>query len=163
MQGARHILPLLALTTALRADPLDNTRRAEAMLGTGVWTRVLQIENVTAGGRYPRNVYALVFELSGILWFYTDLDGTQSLSTHLGTVDSDKENLGPLLLQIDPGFVRWAVLAAGEGMRPGRGRIPNGCFIESVALLRRRLESGMEAQQARLLSYYVSRPDGLHG
>ena len=133
------------------------------MLGAGAWTQVIRIENDTAAGRYPSVVYALVFELSGILWFYTDTDGTQSLSTHLGTVDRDKENLGSLLLQIDPGFRCWSALPSPKAVRAVQQHIPNGCFIESVALLRRRVESGMAADQARLLSYYVNLTDGLHG
>ena len=76
MPTARHLLPLLAFTAVLRGDPLDHAQRARAMLGAGIWSRVIRIENVSAGSRYPATVYALVFELSGILWFYTDIDGT---------------------------------------------------------------------------------------
>jgi hypothetical protein len=163
MPSARHILPLLAFATALRGDPLENARSAEALLGLGTWTRVIRIENSDKASRYPATVYALVFELSGILWFYTDMDGTQSLSTHRGTAERDKADIGPLLLAIDAGFRIWEPLAPGAAPGLSKGRIPNGCFIESVALLRRRLESGLTALNPQLLSYYVNRPDGVHG
>jgi hypothetical protein len=163
MPNPRHLLPLLAFTTVLRGDPLDNVRRAEAMLGPGIWTRGIRIENATAHGRYPETVHALIFELSGILWFYSDTDGTQSLSTHLGTAERDKADIGKLLLEIDPGFTRWVQLPPGPVPDAGKRRIPNGCFIESVALLRERLELGLAANEPRLLSYYVRLPDGIHG
>jgi len=133
------------------------------MLGAGIWSRVIRIENVSAGSRYPATVYALVFELSGILWFYTDIDGTQSLSTHVGTTAGDKDNLGALLPLIDPGFGRWEFVESRAVLGAKQGRIPNGCFIESVALLRERMESGLAASEPRLLSYYVNLPDGVHG
>jgi hypothetical protein len=163
MPYARHILPLLAVTTALRGDPLDHARRAQAMLGEGMWTRVIRIENSSIASAYPATVYALVFEASGILWFYTETDGTQSLSTHVGTAARDKTDYGRLLLSVDPGFTRWSLMEPAAGAQVGGGRIPNGCFIESVALLRLRLEAGQTSLEPRLLSYYVNRPDGVHG
>ncbi|HEY1793505.1 MAG TPA: hypothetical protein VGG34_11355 [Opitutaceae bacterium] len=154
MAAIRHVLPLVALATALRADPLGNARRAEEMLGPGVWTRLIRVTNTNPGRPYPARVHALVFELSGILWFYTDTDGTQSLSTHLGTLERDKADFSPLLPAIDRGFASWRAEDPGRAP-PGEGRIPNGCFIESVSLLRRRLEAGGQASRPRLLSYYV--------
>ena len=72
------------------------------MLGNGTWGRLVRIENSTPRGftgrsAYPRIVYAYVFELSGILWFYTDADGTQSLSLTRGTVARDAADPGPAL------------------------------------------------------------------
>ncbi len=145
-------LALLALLLAARGaafagvlgapEGLRDARAARAMLGNGIWARVVRIDNT--GPRpawrrslYPRIVYALVFELSGILWFYTDRDGTQSLSLTLGTADRDKAAPGPLFRAIDPGFASWSWVgdaAAGPAAEP-----PNACFVESVAALLQRM------------------------
>jgi hypothetical protein len=53
---------------------------------------VLKIGNEAPTVRYPAQFYALVFEFEGLLWFYTESDGTQSLSQHVGQVRADKQN-----------------------------------------------------------------------
>jgi len=139
------------------------------MLGGGTWARLVRIDN--AGRRralarvaYPKTVYALVFELSGVLWFYTDTDGTQSLSLTLATVERDEANPGPLFRAIDPGFVAWSwVEDPPAAPRPAMRRPPNACFVESVAALYRRIAAGGEARSPRLLSYYVDTPEGRLG
>src|SRR5579859_5630219 len=147
-----------ALAACLRADDsLGHARRAQELLGPSVWSRVVRIENASPAGAYAPTVYALVFELTDALWFYTDADGTQSLSTRYGRVREDEADLGRLLLGIDPGFTRWAYLSPGPA-EPGAGRPPNACFIEALALLRRRLESGLPTGEPRLLSYYLRTP-----
>lgn len=139
------------------------------MLGADVWARLVRIDN---GGsrpgwrrsRYPRIVYALVFELSGILWFYTDTDGTQSLSVTGGTLERDKAEPGPLFRAIDPGFATWSWVGdpPGPWLRTPRWP-PNACFEESVAALFRRVASGGETRAPRLLFYYVDTPGGRLG
>lgn len=136
---------------------LAHARRAQALLGPDTWSQVLSIENRGGASRYPRTVHALVFELAGILWFYTETDGTQSLSTHAGRLEEDKANLGALLLEIDRGFARWKVLPADATPHSPRAlRLRNGCFIESVAHLRQRIAAGEEIRRPQLLSYYAN-------
>jgi len=141
---------------------LADARAAREMLGSVTWARVMRIENSRPAGMlrygaYPRTVYGLVFELSGILWLYTDSDGTQSLSLTRGTLERDKAAPGPLLLAIDPGFKSWAWVdeTPGSGCDPGR-RPPNACMPGSVAALLRRLAVGSETGSPRLLFYYVN-------
>ncbi len=151
-------------TAAAGTEPsagLPDAAAARSMLGGETWARLVRIDNahprgMWSRGSYPRTVYALVFELSGILWFYTDVDGTQSLSLTRGTLERDEADPGPLFRAIDPGFGAWTwveeppVPAGGSLRRP-----PNACFVESVAALLRRLEVGDEAASPMLLSYYV--------
>jgi hypothetical protein len=155
----------------VRATPegLRDARAARAMLGDGIWARVVRIDNT--GRRhawrrsvYPKVVYALVFELSGILWFYTDLDGTQSLSLTLGTAEGDKAAPGPLFRAIDPGFASWAWVGdAAAGPADTAADPPNACFVGSVAALLQRMALGGEAEAPALLSYYVDTPSGRLG
>jgi hypothetical protein len=168
MQRVLSPLALWLLTASIafatNNPGLVNARRAQALLGADTWTQVISIENRGATSRYPRMVHALVFELAGILWFYTDTDGTQSLSTHAGRLEQDKADIGPLLLEIDRGFSQWKVLpadAAAYQTRPQRLR--NGCFVESVANLRQRIAAGEEIRSPQLLSYYASSGTRLAG
>ena len=145
---------------------LADAASAQALLGDAVWSRLVRIEN---SGRhpwwrsspYPATVYALVFELSGILWFYTDADGTQSLSVTTGTTAQDERDPGPLFRKIDPGFGRWSWIEAPEGIATGTPA--NACFIQSVAILLQRKNAGEETLFPRLLSYYVDTVQGRLG
>jgi hypothetical protein len=151
------------------AGSLDDALAARAMLGADTWARVVRIENsrpagVFRRGSYPRVVYAVVFELSGILWFYTDVDGTQSLSLTRGTVARDESDPGPLFRAIDPGFTAWSWVGVPPDTRSRvRLRPRNACFEESVGALRRRLAGGGRADSPSLLSYYVDTPVGRLG
>jgi hypothetical protein len=169
-------LPVLFLAAACAAPAatthpgaLDDAIAARSMLGSDTWARLVRIDSSRSGsilrrGSYPRTVYALVFELSGILWFYTDVDGTQSLSLTRGTVARDEADPGPLFRSIDPGFTAWSwVEAPAQPRNPAAPRPRNACFIESVAALNRRVASGGEASAPRLLSYYVDTPGGRLG
>lgn len=162
------LLVLLAGAASSRAavgpvpPGLSDARAAREMLGSVTWARIMRIENsrpvgMWRRGAYPATVYGLVFELSGILWIYTDSDGTQSLSLTTGTLEKDKADPGPLLLAIDPGFRAWAWIdeVAGAGRDPGR-RPPNACMPGSVAALLKRLSVGSETGSPRLLFYYVA-------
>ena len=158
-----RLLFWLLLPLALAAaTPLEHARRAQALLGPETWSRVLRIENAAGGGAYPATVFALVFESGGLLWFYTDADGTQSFSLHRDRLEEEKAEFGPLLKAIDPGFTRWAVVTDAEGAAPG-GELPNGCFIESLAALRTRVGRGEPVERARLLSLYIDTPLGRRG
>lgn len=147
---------LFLLTVSLRAQaPLESASRAQALLGADTWSRVIRIENDGASRRYPRVVFALVFELAGTLWFYTDHDGTQSFSLQRDHVEDDKADFDPLLRDIDPGFRRWAEIAGAiPRVRDAKKPLRNGCFIESVAKLNERVIGGARLQQPRLLSFY---------
>lgn len=171
-------LCLLLLVAAAAASPawgepapaaLSDALAARAMLGTDVWARVVRIENARPRGAwrrgvYPKTVYGLVFELSGILWFYTDTDGTQSLSLTTGTLGRDRADPGRLFLALDPGFRAWGWLDDAPPSRaPSRGRPPNACFVESVEALKRRISAGGDARSPQLLSYYVDTSAGRLG
>jgi hypothetical protein len=154
---------------ASASEGLSSALDARTLLGPAVWARVVRIENTESQREfrrspYPREVYALVFELSGILWFYSDSNGTQSLSLRTASLGRDKADPGPLFLAIDRGFTRWAWV--DEAPVPGRqphGAPPNACFIESVAALFHRVAAGGEASAPRLLFYYVNTPSGRRG
>jgi hypothetical protein len=143
---------------------LADARRAQAELGAEIWSEVIRIENDTLASRYPRELHALVFELAGILWFYSDADGTQSLSLHRGRLAEEKADLAPLLRAIEPGFTRWAIVPSVAAEPIARRRaLPNGCFVDSIAALRERLAHGAEIAGAQLLSYYVECEAGRAG
>jgi hypothetical protein len=173
-----RVLFLLALALAAAAaaragvrpapDALAHALAARALLGPDPWARVVRIDNGGAGrGRtrtvYPRTVYAMVFELSGILWFYCDADGTQSLSLRTGTLEADKADPGPLLRAVSPGFGAWAWVDSSGWAAPSGVSPPNACFLDCVAALRRRAASGAEAATPRLLTFYADTPAGRRG
>lgn len=144
---------------------MENARRARALLGPGIWSCVVQVANTAEASRYPATVYALVFEEAGILWFYTDTDGTQSLTLHPDRLTEEKSDFGPLLREIDPGFTAYSILPESAGDTPSGwgGALPNGCFIESLAALTERVRRGERIERARLLNCYVDTPAGRRG
>jgi hypothetical protein len=164
MPNAAHLLSVAAFATGLGADTsLEIVQRAQFLIQAHTWTEVIRIENTGASSRYPRTVNALVFQLDSVLWFYTPTDGTQNLSVYRGRAESDKHNIGPLLAAIDGGFTAWEVMPQAGEAPPGRTRLPNGCFIESMAILFDRLAHGARIENPKMLSYYVALPGGLRG
>lgn len=163
---SRRWLPVFALgvmVVVVRASPtLPQVRQAQAVLGSDIWSRIIAIENVAPRSEYPRELHALVFELAGLLWFYTPADGTQSFSLHRDALAEEKADFGPLLRAIEPGFRRWREVEAGD-VAPSGTALPNGCFIESVVALRQRIEAGELPRRPRLLAYYVDTASGLKG
>ena len=166
-----HCLVLLLATAGIAPagvsslpGGLQDALAARALLGGGIWARPVRIDNGGPrghwrGSAYPRTVYALVFDLSGILWLYTDSDGTQSLSLTHGTLAKDEADPGPLFRAIDPGFASWSWVDDPPGdWHVAARNLPNACFVESVAALLRRMDAGSEAESPRLLSYYVGTP-----
>ena len=152
---------------AARADGLDDARSARALLGPGAWARVVRIENPPPRGLgrrlpYPETAYGLIFELSGILWFYSGADGTQSLSIRRGALAADKADPGPLLRAISPRFNAWSWVDE-PAARPGSRPPPNACLLECLADLRRRIAIGAQADSPRLLFFYVDTPTGRLG
>jgi hypothetical protein len=164
MPNVSHMLTVATLATGIGVDgSLDAVRRAQDLLDSHTWSEVVRIDNSAASSPYPRVVPALIFQLDSVLWFYTPTDGTQSLSRLLRHAEADKLDVGPLLAAIDKGFTRWTVLPRVSVPAPARGRIPNGCFIESIALLFQRMSYGIHIENPKLLSYYVSLPGGVRG
>ncbi len=144
---------LLGFASAADAS-LAAARQARALLGPDVWSRVVRIENERPGA-YPAEVHATVFAFDGILWFYTGLEGTQSLSLRRGRLERDQADLAPLLAAIDPGFVRHEILPEHDGSAGLRDApLPHGCFVNSVAALHRLLAGDRPPAGATLLSYY---------
>jgi len=160
------LVGLLLVPGWLAAETLlESAQRAQAMLGPETWSRVIRIENTAVRSPYPATVYALAFEEAGILWFYTATNGTQSLTLHPDRLAEEKADLLPLLRKIEPGFARWSEMpdTPGENRPPARTALPNGCFVQSLAALRERLQRGERIERARLLSFYFDTPDGKRG
>lgn len=147
---------MAAGTSSAKNFALENVQHAQVLLGPEVWNRIIRIQPDDQRKNGIREIYALVFEYGGILWFYQPTEGTQSLSRQLGDLDHEKENLQPLLCAIDPHYSRFEFVTElnPANTKKIRGSLENGCFIESVAALRSRLMAGEPIQQARLLSYY---------
>ncbi len=158
------ILGMLAAAPA-GADSLSSALDARARLGSAVWSRVLRIENDNPGRPYPARLHALVFELEGILWFYTDTNGTQSLSLHRGRLEQEKAALLPLLRDIEPGFRRFTDLTDRLPLvlPAARRELPHGCFVDSVAYYLARCAAGRPPEEASLLSYYFDTASGRKG
>lgn len=135
---------------------LDNARRARALLGPDVWSRIIRVENSAVASVYPGTVHALVFELSGLLWFYTDANGTQSFSLHRNKLAAEKADFAPLLKDIEPGFGRYEVLSESDlpAVPDSSGPLLNGCMIESVAAARTLVDQGNFLRRASLVSFY---------
>ncbi|MBC7365275.1 MAG: hypothetical protein H7343_00465, partial [Undibacterium sp.] len=145
-----------SVSSAGENSGLAHARRAQVLLGADVWSQVISVQNTGRTAHYPRTVHALVFELAGVLWFYTDTDGTQSFSTHRGRLEGDKADFAPLLRDVHRGFSSWTVVPADFTSRATEtDRLLNGCFIESVANLRQRLLIGGAVTRPQLLSYYA--------
>lgn len=157
---------LLAAVVSLPADMQESAWRARAMLGPEHWACVLRIERVRPQSASRQVRYALVFELEDRLWFYADDEGTQSLSLWRGHLVRDKADLGPLLKEIDPGYVRHEFVPTPPvADRPpaGPAPLPQGCFIACVAYLQSLAAAGRRPEDARLLSYYGAAPVGSRG
>jgi hypothetical protein len=149
-------LLFFAISFASEVSDLASARRAQNLLGTNLWSQVIRVENTGSNARYPKVVNALVFELAGILWFYTALEGTQSFSTCRGRLERDKSDFGPLLREIHAGFTRWTVVPGNPPLAcDDQRKLPNGCFLESLANLQRRLFAGEVVRCPQLFSYYV--------
>lgn len=142
------------MTESLRADPsLDHARKAQALLGPDVWSRVIRVENSSKRSLYPAKFHALVFEFNDRLWFYTDTDGTQSFSLYRDHLKEDKQDFYPMLREIDPGFRQHVILEQVWVEKPGVPLL-NGCFIESLSMARD-LDPAEAVIRAGLLSTYV--------
>ena len=150
--------------SALAHATLTSARQAQAMLGPDTWSRVLDIRNERPG-RYPAQLYATVFEFDRALWFYTAVNGTQSLSLFVNRTARDKLELGPLLREIEPGFTNFTELPDRCETPPARvyPALNNGCFVASLHELRQRLVEGEPIIEAGLFAVYYTTAEGLLG
>lgn len=138
--------------------------QAQRLLGPEVWSRVLRIENSNPASPFPPIVYATVFEMGGILWFYTGMDGTRSFSRHIGRLEAEKTEFAQLLRHVDPGFTAYATLPEAMVTFAKRtGALPMGCVIDSWLALRDLVERGVPVLRARLLTVYLQQGGGLAG
>jgi hypothetical protein len=163
------LLAIVGTCFASAADGLSDAVAARRLLGPDVWSRIARIENAPAHGLerrtpYPPTVYALVFEMSDILWFYCDADGTQSLSRRYGSVEADKADPGPLFRAISGKFGPWSwVDNSVDSVEAAAHAPPNACFIECIAELRRRSQLGKQTGLPRIFFVYEDTPTGRLG
>lgn len=167
-----RVLPfvwLLVTATILRADSLVSAQIARTLLGPGVWSRVLHLENTSGTARYPAQLNALVFELEERLWIYTEYDGTQSLSLYAGRLEQDKTDLGPLLREVLPELRRFTDVTESFELRGPLSRasdaemLPSGCFIKCIARWRALQRDAAPPEEVSLLAYYVDTMSGRLG
>jgi hypothetical protein len=125
--------------------------------------QVIRIENDNPQSAYAKSFHALVFEFADLLWFYCDMNGTQSLSLERGRLREEKADLSPLLKAIDPGFTHWKVVKGSGGSAGDRLLLPNACFIECVATWKRLAAEGTGVDEATLLSFYGEPRKGASG
>ncbi len=158
------LLALMAAVTNGRADSRESAFWGKELLGPATWSRVLLIENAAPTIRYPAKFYALAFEFEGLLWFYTETDGTQSLSQHFGQVRTDKQNCLALARGLHPGFTRVTDGACDQPPLTALidNKLPRGCFLYCI-LNWRRLETFGTPARGQLLTYYINTPDGSRG
>ena len=166
----RQLVLVLLLLAALvgvqhAATSLDRLQAARDLLGPDVLSRIVRIDNTAVHTRYPSHLYALVFEVGGLLWFYQDDSGTQSFSRHSGDLAAEKADFAPLLRAIDPGFTAFTVVADGAAATSSADRepLPNGCFIESYAALRNLIAHGELVAHVRFLLLYFNVGPSSHG
>jgi hypothetical protein len=145
----------LLISSICAASSLQNAQRAQALLGPGTWSRIIRVENVAEKSLYPSVVFALVFELGSILWFYADTEGTQSFSLHQNNLAAEKADFSQLLRAIEPGFQRYSILEEMPAVENELiEQLPNGCLIESVASIQWLIDRGETIDRANLVSFY---------
>lgn len=154
-------LGLASPTWARESESLRHALAAQALLGATLWSEVVKIENRNPGPVYSETVYALVFELADILWFYCDHNGTQSLSQYIGATARERQNLGRLFRIIEPGFETWAVVP--DRVESADFDLPNACFLRSVAAWQEIGAAGTGPDSALLLLFYADTPRGREG
>jgi hypothetical protein len=154
---------VLALTAAFVAPaPLsahtapEQAVQAHQMLGPGIWSRAVKLENRNGNSRYPSTLYATVFEFDNSLWFYTST-GTQPIVRSRNRVGQYRENLLPLLQTIERGFASVTLLPATGPALSDFPKLENGCVIESIFTLEQLRRKGEAVEKAKLLLYSTTR------
>ena len=146
----------LMLVSSLSAGTRETAFQARALLGPGVWSRVLRIENDRAGrdSRYPAEFHGLVVAFEGFLWLYTELDGTQTFSLYRGRLAADQADPGPLLRAIEPGLARFEDVTDRPPALLPAGRPPRSCFLAAVVRWRQLQGEPVAPTRARMIAYY---------
>lgn len=151
--------------TVRGGDTVDAVLRVGDMFGSETWTRAVWIVNREAGrgSRYPKKFPALIFALQGMLWMYTPLDGTQSLSQYRGRLAIDQQNLNPLLAAVEPGLKILAELQRSAVPTDAQTPPPFACFPRCVARWFEMQRDEEPPDDARLLNYYMPSRSGQKG
>lgn len=146
----------LLLVASLRAGSLESAFQAREVLGPDIWSRVLRLENDQAGrgSRYPAEFHGLVVAFEGILWLYTEHDGTQSLSQFSGRLAEDQVELTPLLRAVEPGLGQYEDVTDEPPELVPDEVPPFACFLASVARWQQLQREAEPPERARLLAYY---------
>jgi hypothetical protein len=157
----RRISVLILLTLSVLFTSLAGAEKlpghfalqAQQMLsGQARWAEAIQIENTNRSSRYPRTVYATVFEFEDSLWFYTS-SGTQPIVASKHKTEQFKGNLLPLLRTIDRGFTSFARMQPLQESLAEYPQLPNGCVVESIYTLGGVKQQGTPVLTAKLLLY----------
>ncbi len=161
----RIALLLFCLTSPLAAAPhLRDVAQVRGLLSAaGLWTRVVEVVQKTAGEVYPKVFHAVVFEFNSALWFYTPHDGTQSLSQYQGQTEKDKRELSTLVREVVPemGAIHEEPVTEAAARNPRHPE--NGCFVESIAALVAEQKRTPGLTEPQLFSYYCQTAQGVQG
>jgi hypothetical protein len=149
-------LGFLLVMSSIHAGTRETAFQARGMLGTGIWSRVVRLENDKAGpgSRYPAEFHGLVVAFEGMLWLYTEFDGTQTLSLYSGRLEQDQADIGPLLRAIEPGLGRYEDVTEQAPEQVSQTAPPYACFLASVARWQQLRREPVPPTRARLLAYY---------
>jgi hypothetical protein len=146
---------MLLAVTPLFAGSRESAFLAQKMLGPEIWSRVVRIESAPGeNNRFPAEYHGLVIAFADILWLYTDIDGTQNLSSRRGQLAADKENLGELLRGADPALVRFTEETAAPPERDLPTVLPNACFVACVKHWQMLMKSKHPPKKARLIACF---------
>ncbi len=152
MKAILCFLCLIALGTLLQASgDIEHVLKARSLLGADLWSKVLKIQETS---RTNQVSYALVFEFNRVLWYYSPLEGTRSLSHRIGRAVEDKQRVLDLVKSLFPKLLLVESIDIPQLSKPAGGSIPNGCFISSIAALRDRASQLGNDCEAFLFSYY---------
>lgn len=139
----------------------ESAVQARQMLGSDKWSQAIRIVNTNPESRYPSTVYATVFEYAGILWFYTDSEGTQPLYVSQRRIARHKANLQDLLRTIDVGFESYVSLPTAGSSVQTYPKLKNGCVVESIYSFDLLRAESRPVNKAKLLLYTSRTVDGL--
>lgn len=146
---------LLLAVTPLFAGSRESAFLAQKLLGPDVWSRVVRIESEPGeNNRFPPEYHGLVIAFADILWLYTDIDGTQNLSSRRGQLAADRANLGELLRGADPAIVGFTEVTVGPAERDLPTVLPNACFVACVKHWQTLLRSPHPPKKARLIACF---------
>lgn len=148
---------MLLVVTPLFASSRESAFLAQHLLGPQVWSRVVRIESAPAeNSRYPAEFHGLVIAFADILWFYTEYDGTQNLSSRRGQLAADKANLGELLREIHPWMTGFTVETDAPPLYDLPQALPNACFVACLKQWAKLQESGRPPKHVRLIACFPS-------